>query len=126
MRVQTFQESLRLAVERTEDIERLLGVEGSRWGGSLVMFRLLIFFFWGGMEFQSSENRQFKWIGQVSNFKRRIQSLQLCRERVKHFHFRPIYGTLRLKFFFLCLPSDSDRWALQRRSSLNDQLSCWR
>ena len=46
------------------------------------------------MEFQSSENRQ------VSNFKRRIQSLQLCRERVKHFHFRPIYGTLRLKFFF--------------------------
>ena len=28
MRVQTFQESLRLAVERTEDIERLLGRKG--------------------------------------------------------------------------------------------------
>ena len=74
--------------------------EGSRWGGSLVMFAYWSSIFFGGIEFQSSENRQFKWIGQVSNFKRRIQSLQLCRERVKHFHFRPIYGTLRLKFFF--------------------------
>ena len=71
------------------------------------MFRLLIFYFFGGMEFQSSENRQFKWIWQVSNFKRRIQSLQLCRERVKHFHFRPIYGTLRL-IFFLYLQTATD------------------
>ena len=45
--------------------------------------------------------RYFKWIGKVSNFKRRIQSLQLCRERVKHFHFRPIYGTQVEVFFSL-------------------------
>ena len=109
LRVQTFQESLRLVVERTEDIERLLERKGRGWGGGLVMFAYWSSIFLGGIEFQSSENRQFKWIGQVSNFKRRIQSLQLCRERVKHFHFRPIYGTLRLKFFFsACLQTATD------------------